>query len=338
MLMLKLKNVHTDDARVRSICYNDKRNEVGKMRIGIIGAGAIGMLVGAYLKEKHVEVTLYTRREEQAKALRQNGLTCIKKGKINHYPIHAVSMEEGISNEEIVLVAVKQYHIQDIQDHLLAMKCQTVLFLQNGMGHVPFLATLSQTNIGIGIVEHGAYKHNDTTVEHTGIGSVKVGVLTGSLHMLLRYHDEQFPLVYEENWQEIVQRKLMVNAVINPLTALYGVRNGGLLENDHYRFVMRQLFDEVFRVIGSDNKEDYWQHICMICEQTMVNRSSMLRDIDQGHQTEIEAILGYIINEAKKKDISIPVTVCIYYSIKGLERNNKMSCDVRRKEVFLDAN
>jgi 2-dehydropantoate 2-reductase len=320
MLMLIWKNICTDDARVESICYNGKRNEVMKMKIGIIGAGAVGMLVGAYLKKEGLTVTFYTRREDQANNLRQNGLMCIKEGVENHYSVHAVPLQNGIGDEDILLVAVKQYHLSYIQPYLATATCQTILFLQNGMGHVPFIQTLPQMNIGIGIVEHGAYKHNDTTVEHTGAGSLKIGTLKGCLQSFLRYHDEDFPFIHEESWEEIMKRKLLVNAVINPLTALYRVENGVLLQNEYYYAVMRQLFDEVFHVIGSEDREGCWHHICLICKRTTLNRSSMLRDIDEGHQTEIDAILGYIIDEAKKKNISIPVTMCIYHSVKGIER------------------
>ncbi|GGE66347.1 2-dehydropantoate 2-reductase [Priestia taiwanensis] len=309
------------------------------MRIGIIGAGAIGMLVGAYVKEKDIEVTFYTRREQQAKALRQKGLTCIKKKKIHHYSVDAVSLEEGLGQfVDILFVAVKQYHLSNIQEYLLKARCETIVFLQNGMGHVSFIESLPQTNIGVGIVEHGALKHDDTTVEHTGIGMMKLGTIKGDISSLAYYTHESFPVVYEDSWKEIMGKKLMVNAVINPLTALYNIENGGLLLNVDYHVVMKQLFNEVFDVIGSGEREEEWRHICMICEQTKRNRSSMLRDIDNGRQTEIDAILGYIVNEAGNKNISIPVTMCMYHSIKGLERQMNVHSDVKRKEVFQDAN
>lgn len=46
----------------------------------------------------------------------------------------------------------------------------------------------------------------------------------------------------------------------------------------------------------------------------------MLKDIEEGRETEIDAILGYILKEAEMKKMSAPYTESLYCQIKGRER------------------
>jgi 2-dehydropantoate 2-reductase len=82
---------------------------------------------------------------------------------------------------------------------------------------------------------------------------------------------------------------------------------------------MRTLFEEISFLIPNDTKEKMWTHIIEICEKTAENWSSMQRDLEHGRQTELDAILGYIILIAEQKGKKLPLTEFIYISIKGLE-------------------
>lgn len=58
--------------------------------------------------------------------------------------------------------------------------------------------------------------------------------------------------------------------------------------------------------------------------KTTLNKSSMLKDMEAGRPTEIDAILGYIIEEAKKKKQSVPIANAVYLMIKGKEREREV--------------
>ena len=122
-----------------------------------------------------------------------------------------------------------------------------------------------------------------------------------------------------EDWYSMVVEKVIINSVINPLTAIYKITNGELIKNPHFMKNMRDLYNEISSVIMISDKCESWNRIVEVCERTAKNRSSMLKDIEEGRQTEIDAILGFIINEGASKKISLKLTPFLYDAIKGLE-------------------
>ena len=98
-------------------------------------------------------------------------------------------------------------------------------------------------------------------------------------------------------------QKLVVNVCINPLTALLRVQNGELISNPFFYQMMEQVFQEVAFLV---KKEIVWQMVRHVCERTSRNTSSMLADVRANRQTEINAIIGYVLEEAKKQQRPVP--------------------------------
>lgn len=299
------------------------------MKVAIIGGGAIGMLVAAYLNKANIKPVIYTRRKEQAQALNEKGLEFIKNGITTTYKVKAVPFSEGLLNDEdIILITVKQYDLDPILDYLNRRKIKSsVLFLQNGMSHTVHLSNLQSESIYLGIVEHGVLKQSDRSILHTGEGRIKIAKYRGNFGVVVSlsnaFNSIGFPIIMEGNWYETLANKLVVNAVINPLTALYGVRNGSLLENHFYFINMRSVFLEVVQALALTEVDSLWDEVISICRKTGSNYSSMYKDIENGRQTEINSILGYLLEEGEKRMVPIPMLKFLYNSIKGMETEGK---------------
>lgn len=299
------------------------------MKVAIIGGGAIGMLVAAYLNKASIKPVIYTRRKEQAQALNEKGLEFIKNGITTTYKVKAVPFSEALLDEEdIIFITVKQYDLDPILDYLNKNKIKSsVIFLQNGMGHTVHLSQLQSESIYLGIVEHGVLKQSDRCMIHTGEGRIKIAKYRGNLGLAVTLADALnsigFPIIIEGNWYEILARKLVANAVINPLTALYGVRNGILLENHFYFVNMRSVFLEVVQALALNGIDSLWDEVISICQNTANNYSSMYKDIENGRQTEINSILGYLLEEGEKRIVPMPMLKFLYNSIKGMEIKGK---------------
>jgi 2-dehydropantoate 2-reductase len=106
-------------------------------------------------------------------------------------------------------------------------------------------------------------------------------------------------------------RKALVNAAINPVTALYRVENGRLLEAP-YRAEAARLLREAQRASAlagfpfTDEEAD--RSLELVLRATAGNRSSMLQDVERGRPTEIDAISGAIVRTAASHGVDLPAT------------------------------
>jgi 2-dehydropantoate 2-reductase len=127
--------------------------------------------------------------------------------------------------------------------------------------------------------------------------------------------------------QLIMRRKLVVNAVINPITALMGCRNGELTRLPSGSHIINKicweasliyaaelkrqntlwLEDMQFRGVDTKNvslpslpkslsSECLEEEVFRVAHLTKNNVSSMLQDVRRGRYTEIDYINGYLIN------------------------------------------
>ncbi|MEH7305329.1 2-dehydropantoate 2-reductase [Neobacillus drentensis] len=293
------------------------------MKVGIIGAGSIGLLFAAYLS-RVFEVTIYTRTHEQTEEINNYGIVLKKQGEQTKSIIKALPMNAWKGHEDLTIIAVKQYQLQTIMEKIKELPTVpgNLLFLQNGMGHLKQLDCIPLTNIFVGSVEHGALKENRYTVTHNGEAVTKVAVFKGDptlLFELISSAPLEFPLVFKEDYYNTLLSKLVVNAVINPLTAILKVENGELIKNQYYFKVLKNLYAEISFILNLDNTEEQFRQIITICKNTSANRSSMLKDIEADRMTEVDAILGFILDEADKKNRKAPQVENLYYLIKGKE-------------------
>lgn len=293
------------------------------MKIGIIGAGSIGLLFAFYLSEHH-DVTLYCKRKEQANTIDSEGVKLKKGETVLQREIRATCSTEWLVREQLVIVAVKQYAIETIIHELYKLPEEMpLLFLQNGMGHLDDLKMLPETSILLGTVEHGALRLADNRVHHTGYGITKVAVYRGTPDLadifVRKLRTKSFPLEPVEHFETMMKDKLIVNAVINPLSALLRVRNGQLVTNPYYFQLMKIVFAEVADVFELIDRDREFHRIVSICERTAENYSSMCKDVFEGRKTEIDGIVGYLLQEADRKSISVSVLPFLYNAVKGTE-------------------
>lgn len=289
------------------------------MRINVIGGGAIGLLITAKLGRFH-DVRLLTRTREQSELIAAKGL--LLKGEVNALETLASTDWQALGQADVWIVCVKQYDVQPIWEKLKLHVKAAIVFLQNGMAHTDFLQEDEfDYPIIVGSVEHGALRVDSRTVEHTGKAAIRLADLTGNHaeKLVNQLHESDFPFLFEQDWHVMLGKKLIANAVINPLTAIYRVENGALLEHPAFEKIAWVLCKEAADALELEEKQQ-WANVCRIIQATKANLSSMHRDIQSGRQTEIESISGYIRKHAKK---AVPYTEFVYYSILGLTKQQE---------------
>ena len=285
------------------------------MKIGVVGGGSVGLLVARYLCEDN-DVTLYVRRIQQKQKINDHGLL------LSNYTtackVKTLLINE-LQEEDCILICVKQPDIVTVIPMLSTLNEHTpIIFLQNGMGHLEYIKDLAQP-VYIGIVTHGALRKSDHIVTQSGKGVIKLANFNGDdgqLSLLIeKLNNELFPFLVESNWQKVLAEKLVINAVINPLTAIFEVPNGDILRNAHLMYLAKELCDEACSILQLDFI-DQWNHVKTVATNTKENTSSMWKDLKDHKRTENEAISGYLV---KKSTITTPYTTFVYNSMKALE-------------------
>lgn len=291
------------------------------MRIGIIGAGSVGLLCAAYLAEKH-EIILFTHRKSQASVIQENGVF-LEKGLIKRsLKVQAEELKQSfqlLERLDLILVTVKQYHLTELLSMIKSVNAK-FLFLQNGILERESLDELNG-EIFLGIVTHGAQRISDLVVRHNGIGKIVIDSTLTSHFKIDELSVDDFPFEEVEDIQLQIRDKLIVNAIINPITAVYRVKNGDIVHNAELNTLKNQLALEIFRILQMDDlnvQEQALNNVNQICLYSAENKSSMLQDIENGRQTEVDSILGYLLNQAKERRIEAPLVNKLYRQVKEL--------------------
>ncbi|KAB7707962.1 2-dehydropantoate 2-reductase [Bacillus aerolatus] len=293
------------------------------MKIGVLGGGAVGLFFAANLAQ-WFPVTLFTRTKEQAAAINKQGITVNENGKETAHFVQARQVDQLIEHSpDCLFIAVKQYELLPVLPVLEKAALNTALvFLQNGMGHLTQLEPLPQPFIFVAAVKHGMLKTGPGRVDVRGRGKTNVAVYRGdpqAIYTITKQTADVFPFEWRPDYESMLLEKMAANTVINPLTAILRITNGELVENPHYLKLAESVFKEFAAVFKDKTNVSAWNEVVNICRSTAANRSSMLRDIEAGRPTEIETIVGYVLSQAAKNKVDVPVLETVYHMIKGLE-------------------
>ncbi len=286
-----------------------------KKNILIVGSGALATLFSAKLSAGGINITLFDEWEEGVAALNEQGARLVDaKGEEKSCPVRAVSDISALADIHHALVLVKSWQTEKVAKQL--EKCLAedgiVLTLQNGLGNGATLAKILGTKrvaqgvtvVGASLLEPGRVKvSGDARVSvetHPRLGDINA-FLTGAGFNLTRVADVQ----------SLIWSKLVINAAINPLTALLNIPNGDLLKIPEAKKMMGKLAREVASLAEAQNIplsfENPVEEVERVAMCTASNTSSMLADLRRGAPTEIDAICGAITRAGENCGIPTPL-------------------------------
>lgn len=303
--------------------------------IAIFGTGAMASLFGALLDRQtgnKIRLTLIGSWKEQIKAVQKNGLTVWHlDGKKTSHKLNITDNLAEVPPVDMALILVKSYQSKKVADQLkrILKPDGFVVTLQNGLGHQWILAEqIGKKRIVSGTTYVGATMIEPGIVRNAGIGLTYIEVVNG-FKKELRYIRHIFMMagiktILVPDIESIIWGKLVMNAAINPLTALYEVPNGQLIKDENIKKVMFQVVQEAAYVAEALYIElpypNAIEQVQKICRNSENNHSSMYQDIKRGAQTEIDAITGKLIEIAKQEELdTLYMNERVYAAIKQKE-------------------
>lgn len=290
----------------------------------LLGAGAIGTLLGTALQATGHTVSVFLRDQHDRRETLNVSL--VREGEA-HPCTFPVAQRDDVLRVSHLLVTTKSYDVAPAVEgvaHLLDPRCQIVL-LTNGMGLAEKIhATLPHLDVITGTTTEGAYRKSRDRVVHAGEGQTRLGQDGRSTPpgWFAQWQRSLADCSWDNDISSALWRKLAINCVINPLTALYGCRNGQLATDPRAARDVARLCAEVQQVSYAcgftETAQTLTGTVAMVIEGTAANRSSMLQDVIAGRRTEIDDITGYLLREAKRYGIPAPENQRMLESIHAL--------------------
>lgn len=302
------------------------------MKTAVIGSGAIGSLVAAYLSTRLPEIVLYERPGRRAEQLTREGLRVT--GLRGDFHLRPHLRVDGLADTpfDLVFVCVKAHQtLQAAEDHHSLIGPRTlVVSLQNGIGNIETLAECwPQACHCAATTTLGAYLDESGQVHHVGEGDTFLGALhktdeARAAEWVTRLSSELLPVVLEPDITRLLFVKLAVNCVINPLTALLDQPNGLVARDADLSRLAGEIVEELVTVAAAGGVElcarELLARALEVSRRTARNRSSMLNDVRRGLRTEIEAINGAVVRLGAAAGIPTPVNLTLTCLIRSLER------------------
>ncbi len=303
------------------------------MNIAIVGPGAMGLLFAGYLSRTNAKVVLVDNDPVHASLLNSRGF---RWEGMDSDVILKIPATVGLGDPddfELLILCVKAYDTESASAELACTGYRgPVLTLQNGAGNIEILErNLPDSTIIAGATSEGANLVEDAHVRHAGKGKTEFGVAhqggSGGAHVegivrLMR--DAGLDAGLTGDPLSLVWSKVLVNAGINPLTAILRVQNGRLLEIEHARELMRGLVLEGWEVLKRMNiKLSYGDPVARVeevCRLTAANYSSMYQDIMAGRRTEVDYINGAIVREGEHLGVPCPVNEAVTHLARSIEQ------------------
>jgi 2-dehydropantoate 2-reductase len=275
------------------------------MRIGIIGAGAVGGYFGFRLAKAGCAPTFLVRGATLA-ALRGRGLQVTIGGVRDEAAVDASGDPGALASCEAILVAVKNL---DLAQALAAARVGMgegafAVTLQNGV-QAPGEAAraLGPGRVVAGVAYLGAERIGPGEIVHTGLGKITVGELEApssrrcsdlvALLEAVGIPARQSGHVVADLW-----RKLVWNAAFNGPTALARCAPAALVADPAGRELCRRLAEEVreaARLRGIDLPASSAEETLRMSESLTQLRTSMLQDLEAGRPLEVEALYGHVL-------------------------------------------
>lgn len=297
------------------------------MQVVIVGAGAMGCLFGFFLHKAGKKVWLLEKYPELVQHIKKHGLRVEGISGEHHVSIPITTEVKERKQADLIIIFVKAF---DTYQAILNAKPligleSVVLTLQNGIGNVEEIVKVAGEKQTIaGTTAHGATLLGPGHIRHAGIGETIIGELDGQITERLEkiknfFKSAGITTQMTQDLTSLLWSKLLINAGINPLTGITGLRNGALLNYEETRAIMQRVLEEAKAVVSRKGirlmYEDPIQKVESVCQATSGNISSMLQDIRNKKKTEIDFINGAISQEGRKLGIDTPINQTLTHLI-----------------------
>ena len=297
----------------------------------VAGAGSIGSLLAAHLA-RVADVTVLTRREEHASALREQGLRVSGRGDFTARLDATTDPAALPAGAELAILSCKSTDLEPLAARLEGkLAGATVMTIQNGLGAEEIVAGYGGWPLLSAVTFMSGTRHGDAHVEYVLDTATWIGPYRGTTEDDARRVAElieaggleaaAFPDLRPAQWS-----KLIFNATVNGVAALTGLPHdfhfARTEEPSDLGYLVRDLVAEgkaVAAAAGVELHDDPWEMNVLATQRGHRHFPSMLEDVEARRPTELESINGALVREARRLGVPVPLQTALYRLVQARE-------------------
>lgn len=330
--------------------------EAASMRTAVLGAGALGIIVGALITKGGYQVDLIDSYKENVDALNANGATVTGFLELN-VPVRALTPDQLEGCYDLVLLLTKQTNnaiaLKQLLPHL--HKDSIVCTLQNGIPEESVATYVGKERTIGGAVMFGATweKPGVSTLaspyENTRRFAFTIGEMDGALRPRLQPVKEILETVGKTevipNLMAVRWTKLLMNVTFSGMAAALNCTFGDVLASDKAMKCVAHIADETVKachaqgyrmieVLGESfeqfaltSEADIPQKIQLfrkLWDGQGAQKGSMIQDLEKGRKTEVDCINGVVCRKGREVGFPTPYNDKVVELIKEEENSGKL--------------
>lgn len=337
------------------------------MRIAIVGAGSLGIVVGARLAQRHPDLVMIDADPQNVAALNERGAE-VRGSMSLRVPVRAVQPAAMDGIYDLAILLTKQTYndraLRQLAPHLA--RDSVVCTLQNGIPEDSVAAIVGADRTVGGTVGFGAtytapgVSTLTSTIDAVENHAFEIGeIAAGSTARIIRIADILSTVGHCEvvdNLMAIRWSKLLMNATFSGVSTALACTFGEVLDDPQAMAFLARVADEVIRVaavaghqlarmqgedMGSLRFRDgetladkmplyrrVWSHHALL-------RASMLQDLEHGRRTEIAFINGYVVDRGADLGVPTPFNRLVVELIQAAEARGALPNQAQSRAAMM---
>ncbi len=306
-----------------------------EMKVGVIGAGAVGGLFAARLGSAGCSISMVARGET-LRSIRSHGVRLLRNREITSISVHVSDRSADLGQQDVVILAVKGPSLQFVAEIISPLLKQDTIVL-TAMNGIPWwffrgedechqsmaiesidprgalASMISVNNILGGVVFSNCERLAAGYVKHNFGDRLIVGGANGHLSTIAEAFagylmSAGFEVSISNRIRDDIWQKVMGNLTMNPISAITGADCAAILDDELLRDYCRAIMDEVAAIgtaIGCNLRYSVDEYI-RETRKIGAFKTSMLQDVENGRDIEIDLLIASVWEIGQKKGVPTP--------------------------------
>ena len=303
------------------------------MKIAIVGAGAMGSLIGGLLVKNNQDVIFIDPWKEHVDMMNENGLFMEETGKEGEFvKVKATTDIKTAGTVDVIVFLVKGTKtIETIKSVLPIMDENTIVItFQNGIGNTEKIVEyVNEDNVGFGVIDFSAVLAGPGRISYQlADAEIACNTHTGKENTLFTefikiMNDTGINAYISDDANYRIWNKLVINANYNVLCGILGINMGNLIDQDYSWTLMKGITKELVEVANKKGialkYDECIAHVKELGEKVRPHYPSLSQDVARKVPTEIDALNGAIVREGKKVGVETPYNEVVFNLMKIIE-------------------